>query len=301
MPEIIEVKNYADFIKKNIIDQKLLNINIINGRYKKHGPFSHYNKFKNLLPLQIIDVKTKGKFMYIIFENNYYIGVTLGLSGGWFFQNKGTKKLIHGINPEMFSEEAKKVYINNAMKHLNIEFSFHSGSLYFYDQLSFGTIKIFENTEQINKKLSTIGLDIMNKDTTLEEFKNKICRKTNQNKEIGIVLLNQKLISGVGNYLRADSLWLSKISPFRKIKNINDNELKVLFHNIRLLTWSVYNYKKGIELEIIKKEDTLPIDYKKDFLVYGKDKDIYNNIITKEKLYEGSQIRYIYWVKKYQK
>jgi hypothetical protein len=111
----------------------------------------------------------------------------------------------------------------------------------------------------------------------------------------------KKLISGVGNYLRADSLWLSKISPFRKIKNISDNELKVLFHNIRLLTWTVYNYKKGIELEIIKKEDKLPIDYKKDFLVYGKDKDIYNNIITKEKLYEGSQIRYIYWVKNYQK
>lgn len=301
MPEIIEVKNYADFIKKKIIDQKLLNINIINGRYKKHGPFLHYQKFKNLLPLQIIDVKIKGKFMYIIFENNYYIGITLGLSGGWFFQNKATKKLIHGINPEMFSEEAKKVYFNNAMKHLNVEFNFHSGILYFYDQLSFGTIKIFESKEQINKKLSTIGLDIMSKDTTLEDFKNKICKKTNQNKEIGIVLLNQKLISGVGNYLRADSLWLSKISPFRKIKNLENTELKNLFHNIRLLTWTVYNHKKGIELEIIKKEDKLPIDYKKDFLVYGKEIDIYKNNITKEKLYEGSQIRYIYWVKNYQK
>ena len=301
MPEIIEVKNYADFIKKNIIDQKLLNINIINGRYKNHGPFLYYQKFKNLLPLNVIDVKTKGKFMYIIFENDYYIGVTLGLSGGWFFQNKGTKKLNHGIHPEMFSEEAKKVYINNAMKHLNIEFNFHSGILYFYDQLSFGTIKIFKNTEQINKKLSTIGLDIMNKDTTFEEFKNKICKKTNQNKEIGIVLLNQKLISGVGNYLRADSLWLSKISPFRKIKNLENIELEKIFHSIRLLTWSVYNHKKGIELEIIKKEDKLPIDYKKDFLVYGKDKDIYNNTIIKDKLYEGSQIRYIYWVKNYQK
>ena len=301
MPEIIEVKNYADFIKKNIIDQKLLNINIINGRYKNHGPFLYYQKIKNRLPLKVIDVKTKGKFMYIIFENYYYIGVTLGLSGGWFFQNKGTKKLNHGIHPEMFSEVDVKNYINNAMNHLNIEFNFNSGILYFYDQLSFGTIKIFENTEQLNKKLSSIGLDIMNKNTTYEEFKNKICKQINNNKEIGIVLLNQKLISGIGNYLRADSLWLSKISPFRKIKNLENFELFKLFHNIRLLTWSVYNHKKGIELEIIKKEDKLPVDYKKYFLVYGKDKDIYNNIITKEKLYEGTKIRYIYWVKNYQK
>lgn len=301
MPEIIEVKNYADFIKKNIINRKLLNINIISGRYKKHGPFSHYKKFKKFLPLQVLNVKTKGKFMYIVFENDYYIGVTLGLSGGWFFQNKGTKKLIHGIDPEMFSEEAKKIYINNAIKHLNIEFIFDSGSLYFYDQLSFGTIKIFENVDQINKKLLGIGLDIMNKNTTFEEFKNKIYKKINENKEIGIILLNQKLIAGVGNYLRADSLWLSKISPFRKIKDIEEIELKKLFQNIRLLTWSVYNYKRGIKLGIIKKEGKLPIDYKKDFLIYQKDKDIYNNTVTKEKLYEGSQIRYIYWVKKYQK
>jgi formamidopyrimidine-DNA glycosylase len=81
MPEIIEVKNYCDFIKRKIKNQKLLNINITNGRYKKHGPFEYYNKFKKMLPLKIINISTKGKFMYIEFENNYYIGVTLGLSG----------------------------------------------------------------------------------------------------------------------------------------------------------------------------------------------------------------------------
>ena len=300
MPEIIEVRNYADFIRRKFKNKKLLDIKINSGRYKKHGAFEYYRKLVNNLPLKMIDINTKGKFMYITLENDFIIGSTLGLSGGWFYKKKDSKKMVHGIHPEMFSEEAVTTYIDNALKHLNVEFIFENGTLYFYDQLSFGTIKIFNKIE-LDKKLSKIGIDIMDVNTTFEMFQEKIINKSNLKKYIGIVLLNQKVISGVGNYLRADSLWLSKISPFRKVKNLSDEELKKLYHNIRLLTWSVYNYNKGIKLGIIKKTDKLPLDYKKDFLVYGKEKDVYNNSIIQEKLYEGSQIRYIYWVKNYQK
>jgi formamidopyrimidine-DNA glycosylase len=299
MPEIIEVKNYADFISKKIKNKQLLNIKIINGRYKNHKPFELYNKIKRNLPLLVLNVNTKGKFMYIKFEKNFYIGITLGLSGGWFYKKNNSNKLIHGIHPEMFSKEKVEIYINNAIKHINVEFQFEFGTLYFYDQLSFGTIKIF-NEEELNIKLNKIGLDIMDVNTTLEMFINKIMQKKNLKKLIGNILLNQKLISGVGNYLRADSLWLSKISPFRKIKDLTNDDLSKLYYNLRLLTWTIYNKEKAIKLNIIKKIDKIPINYKTSFLVYGKDFDIYNNKITKEQLYEGSQIRYIYWSKKYQ-
>ena len=61
----------------------------------------------------------------------------------------------------------------------------------------------------------------------------------------------------------------------------------MLFNNIRLLTWSVYNYKEGIKSGIINKSDKLPIDYNKEFLIYGKDKDIYDNNITKENIFSS--------------
>jgi len=32
--------------------------------------------------------------------------------------------------------------------------------------------------------------------------------------------MNQKIISGIGNYLCADFLWYSKISAFRKVKDL---------------------------------------------------------------------------------
>ncbi len=36
MPEIIEVRRYADFLMKNLKNNKIINIKILKGRYKKH-------------------------------------------------------------------------------------------------------------------------------------------------------------------------------------------------------------------------------------------------------------------------
>jgi formamidopyrimidine-DNA glycosylase len=123
--------------------------------------------------------------------------------------------------------------------------------LLFHDQLSFGTIKIFTSEEEFNKKINLLGLDIMDSNTTIDNFILAINKKSNLNKEIGIVLMNQKVIAGVGNYLCADSLWYSKISPFRKIKNLSNQNLQELFDALRLLTWSIYDYKLGVKLKII--------------------------------------------------
>ena len=73
MPEINEVRKYVDFIKKKTKNKPILDIKILNGRYKKYGPFELFSEFKKNLPLKVIDVKSKGKFLYILFEKNYIL------------------------------------------------------------------------------------------------------------------------------------------------------------------------------------------------------------------------------------
>jgi len=51
MPEINEVRKYADFISKKCKDKNILEIKIVKGRYKKHGPFDNYKELVNNLPL----------------------------------------------------------------------------------------------------------------------------------------------------------------------------------------------------------------------------------------------------------
>lgn len=299
MPEVIEVHEYTDFCNKYIKNKELKSIKILNGRYKKHGPFNGFKELLKTLPLKIVKIENKGKFMYIQLnkEDPIYIGITLGLTGGWFFLKKNSKKYIHGLNRSRYIDSDIEKYQISALKHLNVEFVFDHGSLYFYDQLSFGTISIFDNTELLEKKLKTIGLDIMDVNTSFDMFQIALLHKTNLNKEIGNALMNQKYISGIGNYLRADALWLSKINPFIKVKDLSTTQLKQIYHNVRLLIWGQYNKKLGIKYGIINKSDKLPIDYKRNFFVYQQDADIYGKPVLKEKLYEGSQIRYIFYTK----
>ena len=298
MPEINEVRRYADFLSLHLKNKEITEINILNGRYKKHGPFELYNELKKDLPIKLLDVKTKGKFLYMKFDDNYYIFSTLGLSGGWVYLNNKTNKYSYPTILEYIGKENMDSYMKTSLNHLNVEFKTKEGSIYFYDTLSFGTLKIIKDEKELNKKLNTIGPDIMDETTTFDLFKERILKKLTQ--EIGIVLMNQKLISGIGNYLRADILWLCKISPFRKVNKLSDQELMSIYHNAKVLTWGDYDKKYAKKHKIITKKDKLPSDYKRDFFVYYEDTDIYGNKITKEELYEGNQKRFIYWVKGYQ-
>ena len=349
MPEVIEVRKFADILSENIIGKTITHINLLKGRYKKKA-FDGYTDLIKALPLKIEAIQTKGKFTYMTFVSDndnkkFYLFNTLGLSGGWTLksdkksnfakckncnyiekeikienerENKNenenenerenenkTEKYIFTY-PSMLdyiSKNSETQWIENDLNHLNVEFitNYKNISFYFYDQLSFGTLKAVDcntNGETIlEKKLKELGPDLLDDKTTFELFKKQIRKKVNENKAIGNVIVNQKIISGVGNYLRADALWMAKLSPFRKVQDITNDELKLLYEAIVGLIWGDYDYKFAIKQKYIEPSLKLPHHYNRDFFIYNHTKDIYNNTVTKEQLFEGSQKRFIYWVK----
>jgi formamidopyrimidine-DNA glycosylase len=298
MPEVIEVRKYTDFIQKHLEDHILLHINILKGRYKTHGPWAQYDILKASLPATLVKVDSKGKFMYMQLSCGLWITVTLGLSGGWFYLPAGAKSgtLLHGL--DVYNLDVVSKYIQSATRNINVEFIFDRGTLYFYDQLSFGTIGVLTSEEQLDAKLKSIGHDIMSPSTTFEDFAEGISRQ--KSKDIGTAIVNQKYVSGIGNYLRADALWLSKISPFRKVADLDEDELRTLFYNVRLMVWGLYNRAEGLRLKIIKKSDKIPEDYGRQFFVYFQDTDIHGNPVVKDESFEGSQKRFIYWAPAWQ-
>ena len=306
MPEIVEVKRYADFLSEHFKNNKIINIKILKGRYKKHKPFIGYYKFANNLPVKVLDVLTKGKFIYFIMDNNLILFNTLGLSGGWVYSSTKLKhdgdhsNVKHPTVHEFLNKNDVEQYRETSLKHLNIMLTLEKGFLYYFDMLSYGTLKI-GTLEDLNKKLSKIGPDFLDLTTTLELFIERIKKKTNLDKMIGNVLMNQTVVSGIGNYLRADSMWLAKISPHRKIKDLSDIELGIIFKSIRALVWSDYNYNKAVKLKFIRKNFKTPQKHNRDFFIYYYENDIYGNIVKKEEMYEGSQKRFIYWCPNIQK
>lgn len=324
MPEIVEVRKFADIIKHNVLGTQLTAINILKGRYTKKT-FEGFKLLRDSLPATIEAVNTKGKFTYITLKGSgdkgktLYLFNTLGLTGGWTvksskrndLKDKDHTKIFKKGDNEYYAYPVVWEYISNnnmsewferALNHLNVEFITDSGkTFYFYDQLSFGTLKVIETKEELEKKMKELGPDMMDETITFDIFKTQITKGQNKNKAIGNVIVNQKLISGVGNYLRADALYMAKISPFRKVEDVNDDEMKVLFESIKALIWGDYNRKYGIKMGLVDKEIKIPSDYDRDFFIYRHEKDINGKKVKKDELYEGSQKRFIFWIPEVQK
>lgn len=186
------------------------------------------------------------------FDNDYYIMITLGMSGK---------------------------FIRNDDKHNNIEFVMKKYSIFFNDSRNFGTIKFTKSFEDIENKLNRLGPDILDNSTTCEIFKNQL-RKSD--KKISLVLMNQKIISGIGNYLTSEILWYAKISPHRTINSLNDNDIKKIYKSMNKIIKKMYNFNKKKK----SLNDTNFInDYKQgDFVVYRKKIDPFGNKIKSEKI-----------------
>jgi formamidopyrimidine-DNA glycosylase len=330
MPEAVEVRKFADILRANILGHKVTKINILKGRYAKK-PFEGYNELIKELPLTIDAINTKGKFTYITLSNtsktklnpnpkSFYLFNTLGLSGGWtlkankksdfakcdkcnYIEKEDASIYTYPNMMEYITEDIQNEWFQRALNHLNVEFiTDKKVSFYFYDQLSFGTLKAIDAVKDkpiLEKKLKELGADLMDSKTTFEIFIEQIRKKVNESKAIGNVIVNQKIISGVGNYLRADALWMAKISPFRKVSEVSDKELEVLYWSLLSLIWGDYNFKEGKKQGYIKYK--IPDDYKRNFFVYKQEKDVDGNIVKKNELFEGSQKRFIYYVKEVQK
>ena len=121
---------------------------------------------------------------------------------------------------------------------------------------------------------------MLNDETTFDIFKKNMKKKINENKPISQILMDQKHVSGVGNYIKSESLYISKISPHRKLKDINEDELKSLFNAIKKVIVSSYK-SQGMSLRDYKDFEDKPGEYQFKLVVYGRKFDNLGDIKNK--------------------
>ena len=275
MPEGPEVSIVANQVRKNLVGWTLVKINTVSGPYSK-SPGKKYlnlrmdlkNRFKKSC---LSSVRTKGKMLYweltpISNENvvvNDYLVFGFGMTGGFTFNKVGHT-------------------------HIRFEFLFTKGNnkktLYFIDQRNFGTLT-FLHREGLNAKLNNLGPDIIkvDEDTFVKQFRHDSIK----NNEIAKAMMNQKIVSGIGNYLRAEILYRAKIPPLAKVKDLSDEQLVALYKATNEVVREVLdnggspNYK-----------DTKGNPGKYKFRVYGQTQDPNGKFVRKAKL-AGRTIWYV--------
>ena len=239
MPEGPDVRQNLDIIKEQISGFTLKGIKILGGKYSRQITLDNCQQFQKSLPSKCVKIDNKGKFAYMVLKNGWSIWFSFGMTG-FLTTEKG-------------------------LKHNNVEFICDNSknNFFFNDQRNFGVIKLEPNLDDLHKKLSTLGPDPIVSRKNAHYFIEKI-RSMNPNKEISIVLLDQGLLSGVGNYVRAEALYRAKLNPFAKLKDLTDKQLKKLLDATYYILKKVYNERP-------KRKDEKPRPFK--FQVYERKVD----------------------------
>jgi endonuclease-8 len=70
-------------------------------------------------------------------------------------------------------------------------------------------------------------------------------RRQHPSRELGDAVLDQRVVAGIGNLWKAESLWRAQVSPWRKLGDVSDEELKlVLAQAARLMRGSLENRRE---------------------------------------------------------
>lgn len=102
---------------------------------------------------------------------------------------------------------------------------------FFDDSRHFGDFRIIPHS-QYSDIMKNVGKDYLRDEVSFEMFRDTIRQTKLLQKEICWFLMEQKFFSGVGNYIKADSLFLSRIAPNRLISTLSDDDLVNLYNAI---------------------------------------------------------------------
>ena len=263
MPEGPECRRYAMFLGESIGGEVLQEVEIVSGRYSKKE-LPGLEEFRSRLPLKVQGVGVHGKFIYFIFQDKSSMWSTLGMTGAW--QKEPTQ-------------------------HTRVALRFANGKqAYFNDMRNFGTIKFSSDPKQLASKLASFGPDMLAEDVNNDLFITSIRKKDDVN--ITKALMDQSVVAGVGNYVKAEALYLARISPFKKVSDLSDANLKILNKSIKSVMRESFQ-TGGATINSYRDFYGEIGNYSSRFLVYNQKNDPDGNIVKKDKTPDG---RTTHWV-----
>ena len=214
MPEIAEVETVRNTLKRRILNKKIKSINII---YEKMIESNLKEFTNNLIGKYFTDIKRIGK--WLIFEvEDYYLLSHLRMEGKYFIKH---------------SDEPLE-------KHEHIVFTFEDETdLRYHDTRKFGKMNLVKKEELYKiEAIKKQGYEPNQKELTKEYLHEKLHSKK---LPIKTLLLDQTIISGLGNIYADEVLFGAKINPLKQGSEISLKECKKIINSCNKII------KKAIE------------------------------------------------------
>ena len=243
MPELPEVETTVKGLSV-ILYQKISNVKIHTSKLRFKIPNNIINILRNS---KISNLRRIAKFIIIDLDTDYSLVIHLGMSGRLKTVDKNYKRIKHD--------------------HFVVYFSCKS-ILVYHDPRKFGFIDIAKTKDlQKQKYIFSLGVDALSPNLTAQMIFEKISKSEVPIKQI---LLNQKLIAGIGNIYASEILFDSKISPLTLGKDLEISLIMKLIKSIRKILKKAIKYG-GSSIRDYRSTDGTLGNFQSNFKVYNKE------------------------------
>jgi len=207
MPELPEVETIKEAMRKAVDGARIESVLVRQRRLRVNIP----SNFEDLIcGAKISRLYRMAKYAIMELDNGYSII--------WHFGMSGKITIVQNTNP--VPEKHDHVIINTS-----------NGALVYNDPRRFGLVSLCESDKLKECPfLCHLGLDPFDKNLSVNYLKDKFLTKRIP---IKLALLDQAIISGIGNIYASEALYVARISPLRESCSLTSVEIKELISAVR--------------------------------------------------------------------
>jgi len=208
MPELPEVEVVRRGLAEHVVGRRIIDVSVLHPRAVRRQAGGAEEFAARLRGRVVTAAERRGKFLWLTLDSDEAVVCHLGMSGQMLVRADG-----------------------QIPTHLRIAFDLDNAqTLQFVDQRTFGGLWVTEVEDGVPLEVLHIARDPLDPLFDDAEFSARLRRK-----EVGVkrALLDQTLISGVGNIYADEALWRTSLHYARNSRTLKPTEVDALLANVR--------------------------------------------------------------------
>lgn len=192
MPELPEVEVVRRGLVEHAVGRQISAVTVLHERAVRRHLAGRADFEAAVAGHRVIDIRRRGKYLWWVLDGGDALMAHLGMSGQFRVGAAGVER-----HP-----------------HLRVRFSFHDGGpdIDFLDQRTFGGMSYLPGQADLPEPLAHIAIDPLDEAYDLEAT---VARIKAKNTEVKRALLDQSVVSGIGNIYADESLWRAQVNYAR--------------------------------------------------------------------------------------
>lgn len=242
MPELPEVQTVSSELDRKLKNRKIKSVVIYAPKIVGLGPSvlppkritqkTTLNKFRQLMVGQkFLSVRRRAKLLIFDLSGPWSMLAHLKMTGQFIFEDRALRKKTGGKYRLLNKLSAPLEKLPSKHTHAVFEFT-DASKLYFNDVRKFGYLKLVHDDE-INqvRELKEFGPEPLLKNFDYPQFVTAVTKR--RYGKIKQVLMDPKVVAGIGNIYSDEILFHAGVRPERKVASIKYQVLRKIFKNIK--------------------------------------------------------------------